>query len=146
MCEGTLKLSWGTWAVDCWQFGRIPDLRRPGNTSCAAGSCEIAYSLTIPSVFVRACPCPSVLVRVRPSHALIEPAKESISQDPPCAAVRGNTPLTAPPLRGIVLVHPRGDAPGNGRTIRPCQEAPGSVFGETRRVLTGPACTGKGKP
>jgi len=38
------------------------------------GSCEIPYSPAIPSVFVRACPCPS--------HALIEPAKEPISQDP----------------------------------------------------------------
>jgi MOSC domain-containing protein YiiM len=38
----------------------------------AGGSCEIPYSPTIPSVFVR----------VRPSHALIEPAKEPITQDP----------------------------------------------------------------
>jgi hypothetical protein len=29
------------------------------------------------------CPCSSVFVRVRPSHPLIEPAKEPISQDPP---------------------------------------------------------------
>jgi hypothetical protein len=41
--------------------------RSPANFNPAArrmglgrGSCEMAYSLTIPSVFVRACPCPSI--------------------------------------------------------------------------------------
>jgi hypothetical protein len=42
----------------------------------------MAYSLTIPPVFVRACPCSSVLVRVRPPHALIEAAKKPTSQEP----------------------------------------------------------------
>ena len=55
---------------------RSPTPHRPRR-----GSCEIACPLTIPSVFVRACPCPSMLVRVRPPHALIEPAKEPTSQD-----------------------------------------------------------------
>jgi hypothetical protein len=47
------------------------------------------YLLTIPSVFVR----------VRPSHALIEPAKEPISQDLPMPFTSLEKGLLLPPVR-----------------------------------------------
>ena len=53
------------------QSAGLPVNRSAGQEACR--SCEISCSLTISSV----------VVRVRPSLALIEPANEPISQDPP---------------------------------------------------------------
>ena len=66
-----------------------------------------------PSMLVRVRPCLSMLVRVRPSHALIEPPKKPISQDPHSEPLYSTDP-SRPMQRSAT------SAPSQGGSISTC--------------------------
>ena len=95
----------------------------------SGGSCEIACSLTIPSVFVRACPCPSIPRSDRTGQGTYI-ARPCVVGDDPAAWAHPTPPfcsIAAPSLTrtsggGMVIWH--GASPGQRTEAEPASLPP----------------------